>query len=108
MYGTLSNYLASTHSNLYPRVEEIPNEQTVWMNRRPLLRTQKCIDFGISRPLLRTKKYIDFGISQKCPFIRTHKYTDFGISRKCPLLRNLLYSCIWGNKFRIEKAEDRR
>ena len=73
------------------KVKEIPNEWTVWVNGRPLLRTQKCIDFGISRPLLRTKKYIDFGISQKCPFIRTHKYTDFGISRKCPLLRNLLY-----------------
>ena len=43
MYGTLSNYLASTHSNLYPRVEEIPNEQTVWMNGRPLLRTRNAL-----------------------------------------------------------------
>ena len=72
-------------------IEEIPNERTVWMNGCPLLRAQKCIDFGTSRPLLRTKKYIDFDISQKCPFIRTHKYTDFGISQKFPLLRNLLY-----------------
>ena len=73
-------------------VEEIPNERRVWMNGRPLLRTQKCIDLGITRLLLRTKKYIDFDILHKCPFIRIHKYTDLGISRKCPLLRNLLYS----------------